>query len=63
MLFSQIMKKLKKNIKRKEKEKKTQSMSLILILIVGLDHLDGSHNVTEYISESTETPKCHMKNP
>lgn len=38
-------------------------MSLILILIVGLDHLDGSHNVTEYISESTETPKCHMKNP
>lgn len=38
-------------------------MSLILILIVDLDHLDGSHNVTEYISESTETPKSHMKNP
>ena len=36
-------------------------MSLILILIVDRGHLDGSHNVTEYISESIETPKCHMK--
>lgn len=54
MLFSQIMKKLKKKISEYVTD---------LILIVGLDHLDGSHNVTEHISESTETPKSHMKNP
>lgn len=37
-------------------------MPLILILTTDLNNLDGSHNVTEYISQSTETPKCHVKN-